>query len=826
MITDSNRIAIIAGEQNITYSELLQHVNVFSKQSPVGRETKTIIFAENSVGWIYAFYSVWANHGTAVPVDASSTASDLAYITGDCKPECIWTTESKMALVREAMNKAGLTPTIRLIEESLSAPTNGNKADITYKEEDTALIIYTSGTTGSPKGVMLSFRNILVNMDAVTNEVPIFNENRRTLILLPLHHVLPLVGTLILPIAGGGGVAICPTMAAADIMETLQRGKIAIMVGVPRLWQSLYGGIKKKIDTNAVTRALFALCAKVNSVGFSRFVFKAVHKKMGGHIKYLVSGGAALDRETAMGLQTLGLELLEGYGMTEAAPMIAFTRPGDLIPNCVGKPLSVMQCKIADGEVCAKGPNIMQGYYNRPEETAAVIDKEGFLHTGDLGRIDKEGRIYITGRSKEIIVLSNGKNVQPNEIEYKLEKYSDHVKEAAVVQDGDLLRAIIVPQEEWAGNMADKEVEEALKRNVIEPYNLTVTNYKKVMSIFVYRGELPRTKLEKLQRFKLKEIIANAKVEEKAEATVQEPTLEEYKIIKRHIETEKHITIRPTDHIETDLAFDSLDMVSLQGFIEATFGTKIDASSMAGYKNILAMAEHIANSKTRMEVEDVDWGKFLNSASSHLDLPSSSCALALLSDISGIVLKAYNRLTIKGQENIPAKGPFIIAPNHQSFADGPAVTAGLSNDILRNTYFYATEEHVQSQWRKSFARHNNIILMKRTSLRDSILRLAEVLKQGKNIIIFPEGARTKDGEIGDFKKTFAILSKELNVPILPVCISGAYEAWPRDRKFITPHKISVEFLPAILPDKKLTYDEISSCVKERICKALDNSKKA
>ena len=132
--------------------------------------------------------------------------------------------------------------------------------------------------------------------------------------------------------------------------------------------------------------------------------------------------------------------------------------------------------------------------------------------------------------------------------------------------------------------MADKEVEETLKRNVIEPYNLTVTNYKKVMSIFVYRGDLPRTKLEKLQRFKLKEIIANAKVEEKAEATVQEPTLEEYKIIKRHIETEKHITIRPTDHIETDLAFDSLDMVSLQGFIEATFGTKIDASSMAGYK--------------------------------------------------------------------------------------------------------------------------------------------------------------------------------------------------------------------------------------------------
>lgn len=825
MIKDSNRIAIIAGEQNITYAELLQHVNVFSKLSPVGKGTKTIIFAENSVGWIYAFYSVWANHGTAVPVDASSTASDLAYIIGDCKPECIWTTGSKMAVVSEAMNRAGLTPTIRLIEESLSTPTDGNKANISYEKEDTALIIYTSGTTGSPKGVMLSFNNILVNMHAVTNEVPIFNENRRTLILLPLHHVLPLVGTLVMPIAGGGGVAICPTMAAADIMDTLQRGKIAIMVGVPRLWQSLYGGIKKKIDASAVTRALFAMCAKINSVGFSRLVFKAVHKKMGGHIKYFVSGGAALDRETAMGLQTLGLELLEGYGMTEAAPMIAFTRPGDLIPNCVGKPLSVMQCKIVNGEVCAKGPNIMQGYYNRPEETAAVIDKDGFLHTGDLGRIDKEGRIYITGRCKEIIVLSNGKNVQPNEIEYKLEKYPDYVKEAAIVQDGDLLRAIIVPQENWAGNLTDDEVEEMLKRQVIEPYNLTVTNYKKVMSIFVYRGELPRTKLEKLQRFKLKDIIANAKVEEKKEAAIQEPTLEEYNIIKRYIETEKHIDIKATDHIETDLAFDSLDMVALQGFIEASFGTKINASSMPGYRNILAMSEHIADSKTRMEVEDVDWGKFLNSSSSHLDLPSSSSMITLLSVFTRTILKAYNRLDIKGQENIPAKGPFIIAPNHQSFADGPAVTAGLDSDTLHNTYFYATEEHVQSKWRKSFARHNNIILMKRAGLRDSILSLAEVLKQGKNIIIFPEGARTRDGRLGDFKKTFAILSRELNVPIVPVCITGAYEAWPRDSKFITPHRITVEYLPTVLPDNASSYDEISNTVRERISRAMDNSGK-
>ncbi|MCR4583559.1 MAG: AMP-binding protein, partial [Prevotella sp.] len=471
MIKDSTGIAIIAGERNITFSELLQRVTLYSHQSPQKAGERTLIFAENREGWIYAFYSVWLNKGIAVPVDATSTVSDVAYIINDCEPVSVWTTRGKLEVMKAAIKETGKSLDIHLIDDYETIEMNEAKAAINYKEDDTALIIYTSGTTGSPKGVMLSFLNILVNIRAVSEEVPIFNNERRTLILLPLHHVLPLVGSVVMPLYVGGGVAICPSMSGPDIMDTLQRGQIAIMIGVPRLWQTLYAGIKKKIDASALTRGLFSLCARVNNVAFSRFIFKTVHKKMGGHIKYFVSGGAALDREIALGLQTLGLELLEGYGMTEAAPMIAFTRPGDLVPKCVGMPLSAMECKIINGEVCAKGPNVMQGYYNRPHETAAVIDKDGFLHTGDLGHFDDKGRLYLTGRSKEIIVLSNGKNVQPNEIEYKLEKYTERVKEAAVIQDGDMLRAIIVPQEDWARNLTDEEVEETLKREVLEPYN-------------------------------------------------------------------------------------------------------------------------------------------------------------------------------------------------------------------------------------------------------------------------------------------------------------------------------------------------------------------
>ena len=249
MIKDSDKIAIIAGERNIYFPEMLQRITLYSRFTPKQPKERTLIFAENREGWIYAFYSIWANHGIAVPVDASSTVSDVAYIINECHPACIWTTSPKLDVVKAALKEAGQIVDIHLIEDYERVEVNEEKAQVNYLDEkDTALIIYTSGTTGSPKGVMLSYQNILTNKRAVYDEVPIFSDERRTLILLPLHHVLPLVGTVIIPFYIGGGVAICPSMSGPDIIDTLERGKIAIMVGVPRLWQTLYGGIKQKID--------------------------------------------------------------------------------------------------------------------------------------------------------------------------------------------------------------------------------------------------------------------------------------------------------------------------------------------------------------------------------------------------------------------------------------------------------------------------------------------------------------------------------------------------------------------------------------------------
>ena len=360
---DLNKIAIITKEHDVTYSELLQRVAQYARKTPKGKETKTVIFSENREGWAYAFFSIWLNEGVVVPIDASSTTSDVAYILSDCKPDAAWVSKERKEVLEEAIKEAGVEMNVFIIEdyERLSVEDEPVSSILPWTalsepdNDDTALLIYTSGTTGSPKGVMLSYAALKANVHSVSYDVPIYTDKRRVLVLLPLHHVLPLMGSLIAPIYMGGGIAICPSLSGPDIMDTLQRGQVGIMIGVPRLWQTLYVGIKKKIDESAVARMLFALCRVAKSRTLSRLVFSSVRKKMGGRLDYCVSGGAALDREIGEGLKTLGLDVLEGYGMTETAPIIAFTRPGDIIPGCSGLPLPGVECKLVNGELCEIG---------------------------------------------------------------------------------------------------------------------------------------------------------------------------------------------------------------------------------------------------------------------------------------------------------------------------------------------------------------------------------------------------------------------------------------------------------------------------------------
>lgn len=818
MIRELDKPAIITLDHEVSFDEMLRHITHFAELTPVSKGDKCIVLSENREGWAYALYSIWTNLGVVVPVDASSTVEDIAYIIKDCVPKCVWASHKKFETAQAAIQSAGVDIPVLLIDEYEKTNVEKyKKAEVEGKSGDVALIMYTSGTTGSPKGVMLTFGNVMANINSVAYEVPIFNTVRRTLILLPLHHVLPLVGTLMAPMMIGGGVAIAPSMSGPDIMATLQKGKIGIMIGVPRLWQTLINAILAKINAKWITKALFKLCHKLQWRWLSRTIFASVRKTMGGHIDYCVSGGAALDKDIAVAMKTLGLDLLEGYGMTECAPIIAFTRPDDILPGSVGKPLPSDKVEIRNGEIFVKGPNIMLGYYNRPEETRDVLDSEGWLRTGDLGYLDDHGRLFITGRSKEIIVLSNGKNVQPHEIEFKIEHFDQYVKEAAVLPDNQLLSVIIVPQPAWAGDLSDDEVEETLKREVLEPYNLTVAPYKKLMSLFIYRGDLPRTKLDKLQRFKLPAIINAGIHEAPRDKEYVEPAFEEYRVIKQYIRQEKKCNIRPTDHLETDLAFDSLDKIGLQGFIEQTFGMELKPERMASFKNVSELAEYVADYKTRIEFEKTDWHSILQESSANIKLPGTAHVGVTITKFCRWFFGWYFNFKMSGRENIPEKGPFILAANHESYLDGMFVMSAVPNKLIRHTYFVAKEKHVTHPMAVSLAGKLNVIVLHMSNLKNSIMQLGEALKRGESIIIFPEGTRTENGKLGEFKKTFAILSVELGVPVIPVTIDGAFEAMPKHKKVPSRGNISVTVHEPIQPTG-FDYDQLCNETRESVRK--------
>ncbi len=812
-LKDHNKIAMILKDQKINYAQLIKNVNSYSSLLPSENLSKVAIFSENRFEWVYSFYATLLKKAVAVPIDYLSSADDVAFILNDCKPEVIFYSNGTKEVCEKAIVQLNhKIEKINLDEIKIEE----SKVDATFPEPDpnkTAVIIYTSGTTGSPKGVMLSYDNLLVNIEAVTTDVNVYTSDDLVMVLLPLHHIFPLMGTLVIPLSIGGTIAFSPSMASEDIMATLQHG-ITIIIGVPRLYNLIRKGIKDKIDKSAIAKLLFRIAEKKNSLSFSRKIFGSVQKKFGGHIKYMVSGGAALDKEVAKDYLTLGFEILEGFGMTECAPMITFTRPGKVLPGSAGQPLKTNEVKIVDGEIMNRGRNVMQGYYNRPEETAAIL-KDGWLYTGDLGYLDDDNRIFITGRKKEIIVLSNGKNINPEEIENKIQSMTEVITEIGVFEKQDMLHAVIYPDYQKAKELGIENVEEMIKWQVIDKYNQSVTPYKKVMKFSLIKEPLPRTRLLKLKRFlfpKL-EMISKEKLE-----SIVEPDFQEYILIKDFLKQQKEMTIHPSDHLEIDLGLDSLDKVNLGVYLESNFGVKLTEAELVGFPNIVELAENIRDRKTKLSVEAIDWGKIFKEHLD-LDLPKSWVTHNIMKNIAKVFLKLYFRLKGEGLENLP-DGPFILAPNHQSFFDGLFVAVFLKNKLMKQTYFYAKEKHVKNKFLKLVAAKSNVIVMDLTDLKTSLQKMAEVLKRGKNIIIFPEGTRTQTGEIGDFKKTFAILSRELNVPIVPVAISGAYDALPRGTHFPKPWtKINVKFLKPVFPEN-LSYDSIKDIVQRKVSEQL------
>jgi long-chain acyl-CoA synthetase len=817
-----DKAALITSQSEITYHRFYQHIQQFAQLFEKKAYTKVAIYAENSPAWIYAFYAALQNNCIAIPIDFLASAEDVAYIIDDCQPELLFISSAMQESMAKIDQKTGHKPNI-LIFEDLIPDENipGSQWIGPEDNETTAVIIYTSGTTGSPKGVMLSYINLHENMASVI-ACKIFVPERQVMIFLPLHHVFPLVGSLLTPLFVGSTLVMVPSMQSADLMKTFADNEVGVFLGVPRLYELMYRGIKAKIDKSPVGRALLWLVMKSKNRNLGKKIFKKVHQGFGGHLQFMIAGGAALNKEVGHFFYGIGFDILEGFGMTEAAPMITFPRPGRVKIGSTGEALTGLQVEIREGEIVAKGPSIMKGYYNRPEETDEVII-DGWLHTGDLGYLDKNGFLYITGRKKEIIVLPNGKNINPVEVEMKLDGFSEAIKEAGVFMHNEMLHAVIVPNNDFLTANVVKDINQYFREKVISPFNAEMSSYKRIMQFTIVSTELPRTRLSKLQRFKFVELLEQ---KETKKAKTEEPLTAEYHAIKSFIENQVDMDILPDHNLEFDISLDSLGKLSLIDFIEKTFGIKLNEEQLIKFPSIRKIAEYIQHNKLFHKTDqESSWAGDLKEDSDVI-LPKSS---VLLQPIVGSVrsfFRLFFKIEAKGIENIP-EGPCFIAPNHESKLDPFLVLSYLDKATLKNTFSYAKKDHVKSWPRRALASYTNVIVMDLSKdLKHSIQKMAEVVKQGKKILIFPEGTRTQSGEMGTFKKTYVLLSTELNIPILPVAINGAFEAMSSGKKKIKKgEKITIEFLPAIYPDG-MNADELNDLVKQRIVEARRKKKQS
>ena len=753
-----------------------------------------------------------------MPVDAMAAADEVAHILRDAGPTVACYSETTREIFEEALGQMEAKPAAFTLAQLAEQAAGLAVEPIPYIEADmarTAVIIYTSGTTGSPKGVMLSFGNLHSNIDSVSMDVPIYRESDRVLVLLPLHHILPLQGTMLMPLFKGSTSVFSPSIASEDIIATLQKHSITLIIGVPRLFTLIRNGIKAKINQSRIARLLFALAQRVDSLAFSRLLFGSVQRKFGGHVRYMPCGGAAIDEDVIRDFRTLGFEILCGYGMSETAPMISFTHPNSHRLGAAGQIMKANEVRVVDGEITVRGDNVMQGYFQRPEETAEAL-RDGWMHTGDLGHVDKDGYIFITGRRKELIVLPNGKNINPAEIEAKLVAMAPVVAEAGVVMHNGTLQVLLLPNFAQMKEEGVLNIEEHLRWHVVDKYNRKASPYKRLLKITIVKEPLPKTRLGKIKRHEMDQLMLG---QDRERAAVQEPDTEQYRAIRDYLASQSRQPVHPDDHLEIDLALDSLEKVALQTFLEAAFGVAFSEQDLIESCTPAKLAERVSERSTSLTATAVKWGEILREKVA-VTLPKSGFLHIWINRAARVLLRTCFRLRGKGVENVP-EGPCILAPNHQSLMDGLLVSTFLGKGTLRKTYFYAKAEHIRRWWLRFLARTNNVIVTDiNRDLKESLQKVAAALKSGRNVIIFPEGTRSRDGSLGAFKKTFAILGQELNVPIVPIAIQGAYEAMPAGRwlpKAFRP--INVTFLPPVYP-KDETYDALAQRVQAAVAGQL------
>lgn len=509
----------------------------------IEKNDRAAILSESRPEWGIALFGIISCGGIVVPMDVKLSEKEIEFILNDSGAKFIFVSEKHLPAIDNLKLKLTNLKHIFLLDDTDRKDVinlkdlkikNGDKKYLPLGLEDTALIVYTSGTTGVAKGVELTYKNLMFQAKEI-NQLVHYTEADNFLSMLPLNHMLEMTGGFLSPLYVGATITYCDSLKPANIMALMNETRTTVMITVPLVLKIFHDGIIKKAQSlpPLKRRAFFTLLHLCRfllrfKIKPGKLFFGKVHDQFGGRIRGFVSGGAPLDPTVEIDFNAMGFNILQGYGLTETSPVITVNTFEGLKYGSVGKPLPGTEVKLMkpdgtftmdEGEIVTRGDHIMKGYYKNPEKTAEVI-KDGWLHTGDIGKFDRDGFLYITGRIRNLIVLGGGKKVFPEEIE-EVMSTSPYIKEICVLgkkaESGlkagtEEVFAVIVPNfDRFEGE--EKKDRELVKKKIDEEIGRLGNNlaeYKKISDFMLYFDELPKTSTRKIKRNAVKEFIANA----------------------------------------------------------------------------------------------------------------------------------------------------------------------------------------------------------------------------------------------------------------------------------------------------------------------------
>jgi len=523
--------------QTISYAQFLARVRTVAEILGSGFGIKpgdrVGLYRENSPEWPELYFGIVCAGATAVPVDAKLQEQEVAHILRDSGARALFAGGKNYALLRDVEPHLPDLEHVALVEGRELMPIAARKVRYgAYEElygqhraaadsahavflarhpqaEDIASLIYTSGTTGRQKGAMLTHRNFAANVESCCKAIEIRSDDN-FLLVLPLHHAFAFTTCLLLPVAVGAEISLVENLKTVG--ENMREVSPTLLLGVPLLLEKMYNRIMAGLRENKAGYAMFRL-------GLRKPVIKAIAQKLGGRLRIVISGGAPCDPELLVRYTELGIKIMEGYGLTETAPVVSLNPYERPRPGTVGLPLPDVEVCIADadadgvGEIVIRGPNVMRGYYNQPEATAAVF-RDGWFLTGDLGFIDADGYITITGRKKSLIVNREGKNIYPEEVEHQICR-SPFIREALALgyrengeKVGEHVGLIVVPDQEYMDawmvqekrRLTEKEMDELIRREV-RVQAARIAEYKRPRRIQIRWEEFSKTSTGKIKRY-------------------------------------------------------------------------------------------------------------------------------------------------------------------------------------------------------------------------------------------------------------------------------------------------------------------------------------